>query len=202
MAAPVVFTLGDKDYISKLNQMSEQAGDVQQAKADAETARSQAQQAVADAQQAGAAEVIKAAAEVSKAAQHVANAQSIAETGLPAQSGKNRASLVSNGTAATWEQIEIVVGPFTTNQTVTRSAQKTVVLVDTRSASVAITLSGFVAGDQVEIVKLFDPGVLTISSTTSMQAPDGSSGTSHTLTAVSGTVALFRGVSVFTMTIR
>ena len=201
MPGPVVFTLGDKDYISKLNQMSEQAGDVQQAKTDAISAKNDAQAAIVAAQQAGAAEVSKAAAEVTKAAGHVANAQAIAQSGLPSQSGKNRAALVSNGTTATWEQVEIVVGPFTSSQTITRSAQKTVVLVDTRSASVPITLSGFVAGDQVEIVKLFAPGVLTISSTTSMQAPDGTSGTSHTLTAVPGTVSLFRGASAFTMSI-
>lgn len=202
MPGPVVFTLGDKDYIAKLNQMSEQAGDVQQAKADAIEAKTAAENAVVAAQQAGAAEVAKAAAEVTKAAGHVANALAISQSGLPSQAGKARASLVSNGTTATWEQTEIVLGPFATDQTITRTAQKTIILVDTRSASVKITLSGFVDGDQVDVVKLFAPGVLTLESSTAMQTPDGTSGTSHTLTAVSGTAALFRGASSFSMVLR
>lgn len=52
----VEFKANDKDYIDKLNLMSQQAGDVQQAKADAEGAVDLAAQ-----------EVTKAAAEVTKA---------------------------------------------------------------------------------------------------------------------------------------
>lgn len=112
MSGPVVFTLGDKDYIAKLNQMSQQAGDVQAAKQAAETARTQAQQAVTQATTAGAAEVTKAAQEVAKAAAHVANAQAIAESGLPAQTGHAGKVLKTNGTATSWGTLAIsdVVG--------------------------------------------------------------------------------------------
>ena len=107
MSGPVVFTLGDKDYIAKLNQMSQQAGDVQAAKTAAETARTEAQQAVTQAQTAGAAEVTKAAQEVAKAAAHVANAQAIAESGLPAQTGNAGKVLKTNGTATSWGSLAV-----------------------------------------------------------------------------------------------
>ena len=114
MTGVVQFSLGDKDYIQKLNQMSQQAGDVQAAKTAAETARNQAQQAVTNATNAGAAEVAKAAAEVAKAAAevtkaagHAANAQVISQSGLPSQSGKAGHVFKSNGTVANWEQLQI-----------------------------------------------------------------------------------------------
>lgn len=112
MSGPVVFKLGDKDYIAKLNQMSQQAGDVQQAKADAEVARASAEQAVLNAQNAGAAEVAKAAQEVAKASQHAENALVISQSGLPSQAGKAGRVFKSNGTVAGWEQVQIseVVG--------------------------------------------------------------------------------------------
>lgn len=102
MSGPVVFTLGDKDYIQKLNQMSQQSGDTLAAKQAAEQAALQAGLAVQQAQSAGAAEVSKAATEVAKAAAHAANAQAIAQSGLPAQSGKAGCAFVSNGSSANW----------------------------------------------------------------------------------------------------
>lgn len=202
MSGPLVFTLGDKDYIQKLNQMSANTGDTLAAKAAAETARTQALQAVTDARNAGAAEVSKAAQEVAKAATHAANVQAISQSGLPNQTGMARAALVSNGTTATWEQIEVVTGPLTANTTINRTAQKTTILVDTRAADLTVTLAGFFNGDQVEIVKLYAPRVLTVVSLVSMQAPEGVAETSHTLSNVAATLSLFRGASVFTMTIR
>jgi hypothetical protein len=65
--AVTVFSVGDKDYLTKLNTMSQQAGDVQQAKTDAE-------QAVVDAQT----EVTNAANEKLAAQQAKADAQAIA----------------------------------------------------------------------------------------------------------------------------
>jgi len=65
--AAIVFNVGDKDYLAKLNSMSQQSGDVQQAKTDA-------QQAVVDAQN----EVSNAANEKLAAQQAKADAQSIA----------------------------------------------------------------------------------------------------------------------------
>lgn len=111
MSGPLVFTLGDKDYIQKLNQMSQQSGDTQAAKHSAELAAATAQQAVQDARNAGAAEVAKAAAEVAKAAGHVADAKAIAETGLPAQAGKAGAMLVTDGNRTYWRKSDGSDGP-------------------------------------------------------------------------------------------
>lgn len=85
--AVVTFSIGDKDYITKLNTMSQQAGDVQQARTDAQQA------------------AIDATAEKQAAQQAKLDAQAISETGLPAQANNANRALVTNGGNTEWRAV-------------------------------------------------------------------------------------------------
>lgn len=80
----ISFSAGDKDYISKLNNLAESAGDVQAASNRAETAASKAENALK-------------------------NAQAVAETGLPDQPSNPGAFLMTSGDATEWGTIRFPV---------------------------------------------------------------------------------------------
>jgi len=158
--AAVIFNVGDKDYLTKLNTMSQQAGDVQLAKADA-------QQAVIDAQT----EVTNAVNEKLAAQQAKAAAQAIAVGDLNWSVANMGRALVNGDSILTNGAVETV---YTLPATITAGHQFYLKNIGTgniaiaASATISITDGTVTAvnGDRVIVEPNNDISLIALDATT------------------------------------